>query len=1583
MKRGYVLHMNAFNKRKPRCQLRSNLYLLTIQKRSDQFTLNKLIFTFLFFISFTGITYATTYYVDFRNGNDSYNGTATSPQGGNSGPWKSLNKVNNTNFAPGDSILFRRGMEWSGTLIPRNGGVAGKVYTINESVVGRNFTVRVPDSINPTYILFGAYGTGSKPIINCQNRRGLLLYHNYLIVENLHLRNGGNNMIDFLRSGGNYWTIIRHIDLTNCTGNVVRFSEGGGNCWLDGLYLKDFILNGIYLEGSSRNPLREVLVENCNVVNTLQNGLEDAISCHKGKRGENIEGRIIIRNNYISGSMEDGLDITSGKYILLENNYIENCFEGGINVGNGNYTEYVELRGNFLKSNAIQKGLGGLNVRINNARMVNNIITGTGHHSVLLSGNNLDFWNNVIAPDNRTGNLIWFYQGVNNVSLKNNIFDLTRSEQQIRGNIPNSVSLDHNCYYVSNSSRAVCNGKSFTQVKSGGFENNGMMDNPEFVNNSRTEPDHFNIKSSSVCIDKGTNVDIETDYEKKQRPQGGNLDIGAYEYTSNGNGINTPPSFDIIRKMILDEDFGEIITIEPTPDPIPVEEANQQVTYKLTPENTSIANIDIDRTNGRITLRSIEDANGTQTFVITADDGQSNNNIFQREIIITVNPINDPPSFRLSGNVNVKQDFESIETVTVIPDPVPDNEVNQNVIYTISPDNVNFADVRINEDNGTVSIGSVAGMFGVQEFTVTANDGQSTSNTYSQTFFLEIEPLPVVPAFTLPDVIMFEPGDIIPRIITPVTNFPDSIKEDVKFTVNPTQVDFAEVSIDELTGTITIQPQPNTTGNQAFTVTATNLSNQEQYTQNFTLEVLYQNTPPIFSLNGDIIGREDFRGTKTLSVNPAPVPLLEQDQIVTYSISPTSVSFANISFNSNTGEVSVSTIENAHGRETFTITANDGQNENNTHSETFDLIISSLNDPPVFTIEREVIVEEDFTGTRLVSPVLQNIPENERNQNIVFSLSPSNVPFVNVSFDSTIGKVSFSAITNAVGSQVFTLTANDGQAQNSTYRESFTFSVTPVSEIPVFRISNDIQEDEDFIGVRTVKVLPNPLPQDEQDRTITYNLTPQTVSFADVTINPSDGTVSVSSLLDESGNQIFTITATDEQDQKFTYSQTFELAIQPVNDPPSFQLSEATIQENEDFRGFRNVNIIPDRRPSDEKNQTITYQIIPSNVSFARVDLDSETGEVTISSIPNEFGIQRFVIEANDGASKLNTFKQTFNLIVNPINDLPIFSISGDIIESENFTGTRNVSITDKLIPNNERNQPITYRLSPQEITFASIAFDSITGQVDIQSIQDSTGSQEFTIIANDGELINNIYERSFLLQIKPEEDPFIIELSKDTARLSPSVILLDSISIHFPDSIQNDVHQFYDFQLTQVVNPDIDVRIDTQKLMIYFELPGIFFGEEEVELNIYPKGNTAQPIFNQKIVINVFPSLSEPVLHSDGSEFEDSTIIDSPQSEELISNYTFVQSDSQYAHGATISYTYIYPNPAKLYATLLFESEWEGIFEIAVYDAVGRLIQTIQANKRSASHIQKLDISNYSKGLYYFTIKNEAEVFTHKLWKR
>ncbi len=79
-------------------------------------------------------TAPTTFFVDSEKGNDEAAGTDEAAA------WLSLDKVNAAELIPGDRVLFKRGGLWRGQLVPQSGS-------------------------NGTRVVYGAYGTGAKPIL--------------------------------------------------------------------------------------------------------------------------------------------------------------------------------------------------------------------------------------------------------------------------------------------------------------------------------------------------------------------------------------------------------------------------------------------------------------------------------------------------------------------------------------------------------------------------------------------------------------------------------------------------------------------------------------------------------------------------------------------------------------------------------------------------------------------------------------------------------------------------------------------------------------------------------------------------------------------------------------------------------------------------------------------------------------------------------------------------------------------------------------------------------------------------------------------------------------------------------------------------------------------------------------------------------------------------------------------------------------------------------------------------------------------------------------------------------------------------
>lgn len=110
----------------------------------------------------------TTYYVDNLSGDDGNDGTTSSSA------FQKLEKVNELILQPGDSVLFKRGGKWIGTLRPQGSGTKGK------------------------RIVIGAFGKGDDPVIDAEGKSlesdfmsaSILLFNQeYWEIRDIEVRN--------------------------------------------------------------------------------------------------------------------------------------------------------------------------------------------------------------------------------------------------------------------------------------------------------------------------------------------------------------------------------------------------------------------------------------------------------------------------------------------------------------------------------------------------------------------------------------------------------------------------------------------------------------------------------------------------------------------------------------------------------------------------------------------------------------------------------------------------------------------------------------------------------------------------------------------------------------------------------------------------------------------------------------------------------------------------------------------------------------------------------------------------------------------------------------------------------------------------------------------------------------------------------------------------------------------------------------------------------------------------------------------------------------------------------------------------
>jgi len=245
--------------------------------------------TKLGFISPVKSTNSNTYYIDSENGNDHY--LALTPNK----PWKSLKKVNQQTFQPGDRLLFKAGSRYNGVLEPKGNGTKGKPIVIS------------------------SYGVGNKPIINGWGQKlHTLLLHNveYWQINNLAITNKGNKRqarrtgvtIRAINAGELNNIELNNLEIYNVNGSLVK-KEGGGAAIL--------IRNG----GDSL-PTRFIglKISNSHIHHSGRNGISFHGNSRRDKWFPNLG--VHVKGNLIEQVPGDGIVVIASDGAIVEHNVL-------------------------------------------------------------------------------------------------------------------------------------------------------------------------------------------------------------------------------------------------------------------------------------------------------------------------------------------------------------------------------------------------------------------------------------------------------------------------------------------------------------------------------------------------------------------------------------------------------------------------------------------------------------------------------------------------------------------------------------------------------------------------------------------------------------------------------------------------------------------------------------------------------------------------------------------------------------------------------------------------------------------------------------------------------------------------------------------------------------------------------------------------------------------------------------------------------------------------------------------------------------------------------------------------------------
>jgi uncharacterized repeat protein (TIGR01451 family) len=624
------------------------------------------------------------------------------------------------------------------------------------------------------------------------------------------------------------------------------------------------------------------------------------------------------------------------------------------------------------------------------------------------------------------------------------------------------------------------------------------------------------------------------------------------------------------------------------------------------------------------------------TLMVTDSDNGSTNDTF----LLTVIPVNDPPTLATITPLIINEDCGTTNVTLTGIGTGASNEAQTNRITATSNRPGLIPDPTViytsPDATGTLSFAPVADSNGVATITVTVNDGGASNNTVVRTFTVTVNPVNDTPAISglTNAVTINEDGatDAIPFVISDAESTATALTVFGRST-NTTLVPNANIVFNGPgpNRTVTVTPAANQFGETTITVFVSDGAATNSGT--FRLTVLPVNDAPAISVVTNlIIINEDTATNISLTVGDletAAAGLTLSALSSNPSLTP-SISFGGGGSNRT---VNIVPATNLSGSATIDVTVVDADGGSNTTS--FVLTILPVNDPPTLGGISDLTIPEDSPlQTVQLGGITSGAPDEVQSLTITaVSGNRTLIPDPAVIYTSAnlTGRLEFTPLPNANGTAVITVFVSDGAATNS---RSFNVTVTAVNDPPSIAPIDNREMDEDTTA--SVSLIVNDLetPADQLNvRASSSN--PELLDDTGISITGtgSDRTLLLTPLPDQSGGSTtITVTVTDGSNEIAMAS--FDLNVRSVNDPPSITgLVDLTINQGAAPPSMQFTVSDPESLPSSLLVTAFSSNqgLIPDTNIVATGSGANRT--LNLTPLPGESGTATVRVVVRDGAS--------------------------------------------------------------------------------------------------------------------------------------------------------------------------------------------------------------------------------------------------------------------------------------------------------------------------------------------------------------
>ena len=736
-------------------------------------------------------------------------------------------------------------------------------------------------------------------------------------------------------------------------------------------------------------------------------------------------------------------------------------------------------------------------------------------------------------------------------------------------------------------------------------------------------------------------------------------------------------------------------------------------TYSVSgqPSNGTVT---LDPATGAFVYTPNADYNGSDSFVVTIDDG--NGGATTSLVTIGINPVNDAP---VSSDQHLVTDEDTPVSGLVVASDVDGNTLSYSV--TGQP------------TNGTVSLNPATGGFvytpnadynGGDSFVVTINDGNGGTTTSLIT--IGVNPVNDAPVSNDQNLTTNEDTPLSGQVVAS-----DVDGDTLAYGVSD-QPAHGTVTLNEATGGFVYTPAPNYNGSDRFVVTISD-GNGGTTTSKINIGVLPVNDAPVTS-NLNLTTPENIAITSQVTASD-----VDGDSL-SFSVG-TSPAHGTVSLNSATGTFVYTPTTNFSGGDSFTVIVSD--RNGGTATSLVIIGVTPVNHAP--TARDDTAITDEATAVAVA--VRSNDTDPDGDSLIVTAVTQG--ANGSVVIDSVTGDPIYTPNAGFTGTDSFTYTISDGSATSSATVTVTVNPVAPVNQAPV-AVADSITVAEggtvSTLNGGATSLLANDTDADGDPLTASLVSNP---AYGSLTLN-ADGTFTYVHDGSETTTDSFTYKVNDGSVDGNTVAVTIN--VMPVNDAPVVN------NDNVNVNAGNSVTIDVLANDTDAEGDTLTVTSVTQGTNGS-VTIDAVSGKPVYTADAGFSGSDSFTYTISDGNGGTST--ATVNVtVIGPTNIAPDTDqviVKGDedtqivISLSGNDAGGTVVGFIIKSLPANGE------LYSDAVMTTLISVGDVVAGPVYFMPDSDWNGNTSFTYAALDDDGAEDPSPATVDITVDPVNDPGLI----------------------------------------------------------------------------------------------------------------------------------------------------------------------------------------------------------------------------------